>query len=382
MENNKIILIGGDHYNGLSLVRLFGKNGYHPFGIIVGPSAKDGFLRESKYWQRVWAVEDDSQIIDVLTENFQNEDDKPVLIPWSDGAAFTIDLHLEKLRENFIVPSIDQQQSLLYKMMDKGRQVGFAHDCGLQIAESYEISFDESYSVDKVIIPCIVKPIVSCEGDKKDIRRCDSRKELSEYLIKLKEKGYHRILLQQYINIEKEFDVEGFIHKDQYTYFISEKVRTWPNIGGPMTYAFSVDNKALSGEIDKIVRHLSEINYSGLFDIDVFQVGDKFLFNEINWRNSAVCFAAVQSGVNYPLYWYCAVTGQDYEIKWPDVYGIYAMNELLDFQHVKSKKIKLMTWLKELKKSQTKAYFDKYDIAPLRKRFFMFLKRRVSERQV
>lgn len=375
-EENKIILIGGDHYNGLSLVRLFGKRGLHPYGIIVGPNASKGFLKTSRYWEKVWTVSDDSQIFEILDNHFGTEKRKPVIIPWSDGAASALDNHLNLLEDRFIIPSIGKKQSFLYEMMDKGKQVEFAHDCGLQIAQSFEIRLDREYMIDEVVFPCIGKPIVSCEGDKKDIKKIDNRSDLLSYLDELKEKGYKRILLQEYVTIDKEYDVEGFIHKDKHTFFVSEKVRTWPNIGGPTAYAFSVNNTSLNREIEKIVRHLQNIEFSGLFDIEIFKVGNRYLFNELNWRNSAVCFAAIYSGVEYPLYWYYSVTGQEYDLNRPKKYGVYSMVELLDFQHVKHKEISLGRWLKDLHRSKAKAYYDRTDMMPIVKRFFKFIKRR------
>ena len=104
-------------------------------------------------------------------------------------------------------------------------------------------------------------------------------------------------------------------------------------------------------------------------------VGDRYLFNEMNWRNSAVCFAALYSGVEYPLYWYYSVIDQEYKMQKPSQYGIYSMVELLDFQRVKHREMELRAWLKDLRHSQAKAYYDKDDPAPLRKRFGKFMKR-------
>ena len=379
MEKNKVILIGGDHYNGLGLVRLFGEKGLHPYGIIVGPNASKGFLKYSKYWEKVWTVSDDSKIIPTLEKYFGDEEQKPVLIPWSDGAASMIDRNLERLEKKFIVPSIGDRQSSLYDLMNKGKQVEFAHKCGLSIAQSFEADLDKEITID-IPFPCIGKPIVSCEGNKKDIRKIENETVLKSYLEELKEKGYHRILLQEYVEIEKEYDIEGFVNHSEYAYFVSEKVRTWPDIGGPTAFCFSVNNSGLNTEIDKIVSHLRSIGFSGLFDIEIFKVGDRYLFNEINWRNSAVGFAAMASGVDYPLYWYYSVTGREYEIHTPEKYGVYAMVELLDFQHVKTKQVSLRNWLADLKKSKAKAYYSKSDPAPLRRRVSMFLHRRGFKR--
>ena len=370
---HKVILIGGDHYNGLALVRLFGKHGLHPYGIIVGQKSGSGFLKASGYWEKCWTVTDDSGIMAILKDFFSQEDNKPVIIPYSDGAAATIDNNLCELKDSFIVPSINGLQSSIYEMMDKGRQVSFAKNCGMQMADSLEIRLDD-IRFEGVEFPCIVKPVVSCEGDKTDIKRIDSKVELEQYLIYLREKRYEKILLQKYVQIDVEYDIEGFIHQNDSTYFVSEKVRTWPTIGGPTSYSFSIDNPTLNREIDKIVDYLRDIGYSGLFDVEIFRVGEEYLFNEINWRNSAVCFAAAASGVYYPLYWFYAVTDQEYNVNKPDIYGTRAMNELLDFRHVKAKEVGLFLWAKQLWGSKAYAYYDITDMAPLCKRIWMSVK--------
>jgi len=61
-----VVLVGGDHYNGLALVRLFGKLGMRPCGVIVGERAERGFLCASRYWERVTIVESDDEVPDLL----------------------------------------------------------------------------------------------------------------------------------------------------------------------------------------------------------------------------------------------------------------------------------------------------------------------------
>ena len=50
---NKVILIGGDHHNGLGLARSFGINGIKPYGIIVTGRNKHSFISKSKYWENM-----------------------------------------------------------------------------------------------------------------------------------------------------------------------------------------------------------------------------------------------------------------------------------------------------------------------------------------
>ena len=35
---NKVIIIGGDHYNALGLARVFGVNGVKPYGLLISYS--------------------------------------------------------------------------------------------------------------------------------------------------------------------------------------------------------------------------------------------------------------------------------------------------------------------------------------------------------
>lgn len=88
---NKVILIGGNHHNGLGLARSFGVNGIKPYGIIVGEGAEHGFVRKSKYWAKTWVIKSDDEIVEFLLNAFQNEKEKPVVIPYSDGAAEEIE---------------------------------------------------------------------------------------------------------------------------------------------------------------------------------------------------------------------------------------------------------------------------------------------------
>lgn len=375
-KEQEVILIGGDHYNGLALVRMFGEHGLYPYGIIVGKNSGQGFLAKSKYWKKTWFIESDEEILQILNNNFRDENEKPVIIPYSDGATSILDIHLKEISRKYILSSINSEPGRIYELMDKGNQLEFAKSCGLHMAKSFELILDEDFPVNEIPFPCIGKPIVSCEGDKKDIKKIENQTELNTYLAMLKNKGYKRILIQEYVIIEKEYDVEGYVNNNDAIYFCNEKVRTWPNVGGPTAYAFSINDQRLNHEIDKIVAKLKEIGYTGLFDIEIFRVNNDFMFNEINWRNSAVCFAAKQSGVNYPLYWYYSITGHEYEPVNASNYGVYAMNELLDFQHVKTREISLIKWISQLKQSKARAYYDRRDPGPLKQRLRMFLRRR------
>ena len=122
---NKVILIGGNHHNGL------------------------GLARKSKYWAKTWVIKSDDEIVEFLLNAFQNEKEKPVVIPYSDGAAEEIDLNLDRLKEHFLLPSIGGQQGKIAELMDKQKQVEFAQTYGIPMAKS-----------------CVVEAGCQCRGRK------------------------------------------------------------------------------------------------------------------------------------------------------------------------------------------------------------------------
>jgi predicted ATP-grasp superfamily ATP-dependent carboligase len=76
---NDVVLIGGNHHNGLGLVRSFGINGIKAYGIIVGEDAEMSFCRKSKYWKQTWAVKTEEEALVLLKKEFSNKKLKPVV---------------------------------------------------------------------------------------------------------------------------------------------------------------------------------------------------------------------------------------------------------------------------------------------------------------
>lgn len=113
IPKNKVILIGGNHHNGLGLARSFGVNGIKPYGVIVGEGAEHGFVRKSKYWAKTWVIKSDDEIVEFLLSIFRDEKEKPVVIPYSDGAAEEIDLSLDRLKEYFYCPPLADSKEKL-----------------------------------------------------------------------------------------------------------------------------------------------------------------------------------------------------------------------------------------------------------------------------
>lgn len=382
---NKVILIGGNHHNGLGLARSFGVNGINPYGVIVGEGAEHGFVRKSKYWAKTWAIKSDDEIVEFLLNAFQNEKEKPVVIPYSDGAAEEIDLNLDRLKEHFLLPSIGGQQGKIAELMDKQKQVEFAQTYGIPMAKSCVVDLNDIRLPEDMIYPCIVKPVVSAEGEKSDIRKCDTETQTVAYLQELREKGYHRFLVQEYLIYDTEYLMVGSISGQNQCWFNSKKIRVWPVVGGSSSCLQVTSENNVQEFFDEVRNAFGQVGYDGIFDVDALRVGEKIYLNEINWRNSGTIYSVFGSKVYYPVNWYYWKT----ENQSPENFirtclddTVYTMDESLDLRHVACGNITLRQWLNDKKKARAFAIWDATDLKPTMVQYFHLLKELIKRHGV
>lgn len=382
---NKVILIGGNHHNGLGLARSFGVNGIKPYGVIVGEGAEHGFVRKSKYWAKTWAIKSDDEIVEFLLNAFQNEKEKPVVIPYSDGAAEEIDLNLDRLKEHFLLPSIGGQQGKIAELMDKQKQVEFAQTYGIPMAKSCVVDLNDIRLPEDMIYPCIVKPVVSAEGEKSDIRKCDTETQTVAYLQELREKGYHRFLVQEYLIYDTEYLMVGSISGQNQCWFNSKKIRVWPVVGGSSSCLQVTSENNVQKFFDEVRNAFGQVGYDGIFDVEALRVGEKIYLNEINWRNSGTIYSVFGSKVYYPVNWYYWKT----ENQSPENFirtclddTVYTMDESLDLRHVACGNITLRQWLNDKKKARAFAIWDATDLKPTMVQYFHLLKELIKRHGV
>lgn len=382
---NKVILIGGNHHNGLGLARSFGVNGIKPYGVIVGEGAEHGFVRKSKYWAKTWVIKSDDEIVEFLLNSFQNEKEKPVVIPYSDGAAEEIDLNLDRLKEHFLLPSIGGQQGKIAELMDKQKQVEFAQTYGIPMAKSCVVDLNDIRLPEDMIYPCIVKPVVSAEGEKSDIRKCDTETQTVAYLQELREKGYHRFLVQEYLNYDTEYLMVGSISGQNQCWVNSKKIRVWPVVGGSSSCLQVTNQKNVSDFFESVRYAFQQITYDGFYDVDVLQVNGKLYLNEVNWRNSGTIYSVLGSKVYYPVNWYYWKTKNQS----PENFiqscldeTVYTIDESLDLRHVACGNITLKQWLRDKKKSKAFALWYTSDMRPAIAQYLHLLKELIKRHGV
>ena len=379
---NKVIIIGGDHYNALGIVRSFGVNGIKPYGILTTTSKnkRDNFCYLSKYWQKTWFALSDSEAIDILLSEFRSEGEKPVLVPSSDGVAYEIDRRLDELKRYFITPSIKDKQGEIARLMDKKNQTEWAHQLGLKTAKTWCVELNEQLEAfyKDVVFPCIAKPVISSEGHKTDITKCESLESLKVLLKELHDKGYHRILVQEFLHKDYEAELFGCIceHTNRIPYLFSKHVREWPPVGGSVSCHQFLKDASLVKQAEHILRQIRDYGYRGNIDIELFVINGELVLNEVNFRNSGDVYACFGQNVHYPVFSYRDMIGEDTsKMNTEYTTDYYAMNEATDFRHVLYMGMKIREWVRYWKQSRDYAYWFSEDMRPVWRKYKYFLKK-------
>jgi predicted ATP-grasp superfamily ATP-dependent carboligase len=262
---------------------------------------------------------------------------------------------------------------MVANLMSKTNQVRWANEIGLKVAKSWELDLCSDGCWKQIeTYPCILKPVVSSEGHKVDITKCKSEQEAKKSIKILKDKGYKRILAQEFIYKEYEMELFGCITKKSKItpYLLSKHVREWPPTAGTVScHDFIVDKKHKIIAED-ILHKIMDYGYVGNIDIELFMVAGEIYLNEVNFRNSGDIFACFRNKVYYPLIWYLDVIGEDiskYNVAYDN--NKYAMNETTDFRHVVYGKLKFKDWLKYYKNCGDFAIKFKGDNGPTMARY-------------
>ena len=380
---NKVILVGSEHHNGLGLVRQFGVNGIKPYGIIVTDNLKWEFVHHSKYWEKVWIVKKEDEALDILFKEFVQEDEKPVIIPWSDGMAALIDNNYENLFKNFIIPSIANKGGMICELMDKQKQLEFCKKSGLRMLESQICVLDNQVSNIKstVKFPVILKPVESIEGEKLDIQVCNNSEELENSLTAFKKKRYKRILIQEYLEERIEYVLTGAVCGELQSFTLVSHIRQWPqNTGSGSFSIFDVSEDSMS-YARSCLNILAKEGYCGNIDIEIFRDKDNnFYINELNWRCSGRNFVSLYTEIYSAYQYYNKVVGDTIDGCLVNNKEGYTMNEATDLRHVFFEKMPLGLWLSDLKKVNSFALWDRRDIQPTVMRYLYLLKKMILKK--
>lgn len=300
--NNKVAIIGNDHINTLGVIRTFGENNIKPYVFLIS-NKKNNAVIKSKYIEKYWVFKNEEDALTKIINYFNNEKNKVALIPTSDSSSLCLDRNYLKLKEKFYTPNINEKENYIYKFMDKNKQQELFFKNEIKGINSQIINFKNFDGNLKTRFPVILKPNISAEGNKKDIKICSNLEEFNNEKRCLSELGYSSILVQEFIKYNYECDIQGFsINGETAIPGIIEKIRIYPPQRGSTTYGKVVSIEKYQKVICGIKKIMKELNYTGIFDIDIFVKDKDIYLNEINFRNSAISYAYGNSYIAY--YWY------------------------------------------------------------------------------
>ena len=147
---NKVIVIGGEHYNALGVIRSLGELGINPYFVLI---ANDHIspCSSSKYIKETFKIESESytDVYKFLMNNFNDEEEKPILIPTGDPVEKFLDSNYNELSKKYILPNIDNRQGEILKCMDKNYQHELCEKFNVNVPNTWLIDLNNKSDIDK-----------------------------------------------------------------------------------------------------------------------------------------------------------------------------------------------------------------------------------------
>lgn len=367
--NDGIIVIGGNHHNTLGVIRSLGRRGIIPDVILISGEKKP-FVGKSRYVNRLYIVSDDNACLEIL---LSHQHEKPIpVIACSDQASLFLDSNKEILKDRYHLPGTLVGEGLTY-WMDKENMSSLAASVGLLVPHSFKWEEIES---ENIVYPVIVKPLRSVDGCKSDICIVKNTKELTSYLdTKDRSEDFQ---IQTFVSNKFEYQLIGCSIDSGREVIIpgySEIIRQPENTNTGFLSYHRLDGSFPIHKCEDFIRRTS---YSGLFSMEFLRAEDgQDYFMEINFRNDGNAICVTASGINLPYIWYAAQMGLPYsEEREKEIQDVLVIPEIDDFlSQVAHGKISLMTWAKDIRRSNCFMDYAKDDRAPFFGRLRFEMKR-------
>lgn len=372
----QVIIFGNDHTNSIGLIHSMGIAGYESIGLLFGLNT--GFVKSSKFTQLIITSADAQGCIEKLLATNLGVDKKLVIIAGCDTAALTLEKNADRLKDRFLFEhSTNYSLEYLFK---KEYQVQLASEAGFNVPTTWNLK-DTKEIPEDVCFPCLIKPLVSCEGAKADIRVCRDMDQLKKNLNSLK--FTKEVLLQQYIERDHEISILGCGLSDGSCLIpaVENKLTLYPKYVGLECLANM--QKLTDPDIISSIKNLVRTaGYVGLFSVEMMhcKTDGKFYFTEINLRNDGAEAFVTKYGANLPLNHVEDMTNSPLtpqEQEHPGYY-IWEMHHFLSLLH---REISVMDWLKEIRKSNGFLCYLKQDPKPFYKQFTNFFLRKLHLRK-
>lgn len=363
--SNSIILIGYEGGNLLGQLRTFGVLGYRPHVIIVENGAKPYFIAKSKYIGSYSVVQSFEEGLALIVKEHGDESIKPFIFTDSDYMISLLDKEYDKLKDHFLFFNAGENGHLS-PYLEKENLCALAQKCGLRVPRTELVRKGELPQT--IPYPIITKSEDSfLPGWKHNVFICNDEKELLDAYDKIED---DTIILQEYIVKKNEYILQGLSINNGNTVFI-------PIEGSfyrvhPSSYSHYLYFKDFRGETVELNAMFKELKFNGIFEVEFLVTQeDELVFLEINFRQTAWNHTFTRMGYCLEKIWMdstlkgCLVTDE----------GTRRYNLLSEFgdynQFVRSGKVSLRQWLKDIKSADNFQYYNKYDKGP----FYSYIRR-------
>lgn len=274
----------------------------------------------------------------------------------------------------FLVPG-SLEQGLLTYYMNKQTMTELAKEVGLSVPDSTVVKGD--IDLKTIEFPCIIKPILSKDGKKQDIKTCNNIEDLRKAI---EEGSCYSYQVQKFLEKDFEYQLIGLsLHGGDELIIpgISHCIRPCPRTNtGFLRY------ESLNGyniPLEKCRSFMKKVKYEGLFSMEFLRGKDGVdYFMEANFRNDGNAISVTKAGFNLPYLWYLYCTGKDYkaELNRCNLRPVLIIPELDDIGFVTRKEISICTWIKDIIRTDAFMEYDSNDKKP----FFIALKQRILKK--
>lgn len=324
---NDVVIIGQGYLQILAAARSVGHLGYTAHVVrIIGTEAyrhiphKLSVDGSSKYVANYdYVMRDAKALAKLLVDKYADYDEKPVLIPVGDFAAFAIDEAKEQLQEYFFLPYA--KNGSLAHFMDKLVQNQMAEEAGVPVlpaipAEDFLAQYgsnseDRGNATEGITYPVFLKPRVSHLGKKSYLSRCDSIEDVERVMAKAAKTPEAQLTVEPFVDIEEEYAVVGVSDGETVIMpaLIVFELVTHGDYSG-VCVSGRLENLSEYGELqERLADFVRAIGLVGLFDIDLFRANGTIYFGEINLRMGASTYALTAADINLPALFVRSITG-------------------------------------------------------------------------
>lgn len=360
--NHLHIVLGGEHYNPLGIIRSLGEAGIRPVAIIT--KGKKKFVGSSKYILKAIHVDDVEEGIRKLLQDYSNLVVKPFVYITDDYFLEAVDTHYDEFKNRFIITNAGGSGRISF-YMNKDNINQIASECGMNIPRSEVVQ--KGILPTNLKYPVITKAISSTSGAwKADSFICANETELKDAYSKIKGKT---ILLQEFVERAGEFNIDGISvnhGKSIFLSMITDYVYLVPGRYSNYHNVYNPKDEDLNSKLKEIIRR---IGYEGIFDGEFMKGKDgKIYFLEVNFRPNAFNYASTCAGMNCPYLWTKGmlegyVDEKENYRKIPK--GFRSMVENMDLKdRIQTRNYSVIKWFYDFIRCDCRFFFNRHDIKP------------------